>query len=239
MKAKLTINGEERVFEIGRGRNTLPFGDGETCIVYNRMWIGGPIGLELHCGGHVTSVYEEAPRFSGEIEVSMVEDGIASFDGEWTTCPKCSDLVEKNRWDGLRHTPQYKKCSDGGKICWSCACWISKRYTYHDLDTFHREPRKMIIVDGCVYSFLEKDILQPGQKARSEWGKGFGGREFVIYLKDEGRMVRTNNLWQGGDVPKWDRENWPDNAEFVKGHGGVNTLLAIPEAKVKSKKKET
>lgn len=42
---------------------------------------------------------------------------------------------------------------------------------------------------------------------------GFGGKEFII-KRNDGTIIRTNNLWHNGTVPA--NRNVEDNAVFIK-----------------------
>lgn len=43
---------------------------------------------------------------------------------------------------------------------------------------------------------------------------GHGGRLFTIKFND-GRIIKTNNLWCQGDIPKEYQKDLPNNAEFI------------------------
>ena len=44
--------------------------------------------------------------------------------------------------------------------------------------------------------------------------KGFSGRKFKIQMND-GKVIETDNLWCGGDIPDSHRDRMPDNAKFM------------------------
>lgn len=52
-------------------------------------------------------------------------------------------------------------------------------------------------------------------KKGNGWGLGYGGRLFNIKSHKDGKIISTNNLWNGGDIPKHFWDKIPDNAEFV------------------------
>lgn len=62
-----------------------------------------------------------------------------------------------------------------------------------------------IIVDGKCYH-------DAGRKPNGTKWLGFGGSEFTIEMND-GRIIKTNNLWHNGEVPK--ERNVKDNARFI------------------------
>lgn len=62
-----------------------------------------------------------------------------------------------------------------------------------------------IIVDGTCYH-------DGGRQPDGTQWLCFGGSEFTIEMND-GRIIKTNNLWYNGEVPK--ERNVKDNAKFI------------------------
>jgi hypothetical protein len=46
--------------------------------------------------------------------------------------------------------------------------------------------------------------------------RGFGGANFTVLFND-GRVVKTNNLWYQGDIPKAWQDSLPANATIKAG----------------------
>ena len=79
--------------------------------------------------------------------------------------------------------------------CFKCALW-----------DIRSEKKGHTIIDGGVYSI-------------GKWGDGgMAGRIFNIKYND-GREVKTNSLWFGGDIPERFIKKMPDNAVFLNGAG--------------------
>jgi hypothetical protein len=51
--------------------------------------------------------------------------------------------------------------------------------------------------------------------------KGFGGGLFLVQFND-GRRVRTNNMWCQGTIPSALRDKLPDNAVFITNEPGLH-----------------
>ena len=67
---------------------------------------------------------------------------------------------------------------------------------------------RAIIIDGECY--------HDGGNAPNEkrtYLLGHAGREFTIQFKDTGEIIKTNNLWYNGVIPK--ERNVEDNAVFL------------------------
>lgn len=86
--------------------------------------------------------------------------------------------------------------------CFTCNHWLEviERYKSGDL----------LVIDGTTYH----DAGRSSEPRRSFLG--FGGREFQIQTQD-GKIIRTNNLWCGGEIPERWRPQLPDNAKFLDG----------------------
>ena len=114
------------------------------------------------------------------------------------TCSVCDKYFEGN--------PRYFVCGknfdtsplDSKSIC-SDECY-HKHFWTEALDN------KAIIVNGECYHV--------GPENSSTVLRGFGGRKFIIQLKN-GRKITTTNLWSQGKIPEeFYRE---DNAVILKG----------------------
>ena len=100
-------------------------------------------------------------------------------------CVICGKEIERSRYFN--------------KVLCSAECHTIDFWNYHLDDD-------AIIIDGCCYH-------DGGMKAPGYMGfMGYGGRLFTIQMND-GRIIKTNNLWCNGDVPK--ERNIKDNAVFI------------------------
>lgn len=70
----------------------------------------------------------------------------------------------------------------------------------------HTLDETAVIVNGTCYHI--------GDENSPSCFRGFGGREFTIRFKKDGKIVKTTNLWHNGKVPE--SYHVEDNAEFVR-----------------------
>jgi len=92
------------------------------------------------------------------------------------------------------------------QLCFDCNYW----------DELTAKANESIRVKGTHY------MLGPNGDKPHQFN-GFGGRKFVIKMKD-GKLVETCDLWYQGRIPARFQSQLPDNAEFVEwpapiGHG--------------------
>ena len=106
-----------------------------------------------------------------------------------------------------------------GNHCHDCSFWLKKQYLGEE------DKERQAIIDGTHYMYMvtnEDEYLV---------FRGFGGREFHI-LFDDGREVRTTNLWVQGEIPQEFRPLLPDNAMFipveVPQHSEINDGSGLP-----------
>ena len=90
-----------------------------------------------------------------------------------------------------------------GNHCHDCSFWLKKQYLSEE------DKKRQTIVDGTHYMFMVSN------KDEHLVFQGFGGREFHILFQD-GRDVRTTNLWVQGKIPQEFRPLLPDNAKFIQ-----------------------
>jgi hypothetical protein len=120
---------------------------------------------------------------------------------EKVECKECGH-VEELVWDF--HTNQQLTKN---KLCFNCDFWNEKVSKAND-------PRSVRVLteNGEVdHYFIVKD--EPLSESRFA---GHGGREFTIKFND-GRIVKTRNLWCQGSVSKHFVDRLPVNAEFIRG----------------------
>lgn len=110
------------------------------------------------------------------------------------TCKYCGKVYNLN---------EYKDSSDD-YVCEECSYWEERIANKH----------KFILIDGkCYYCDLENPYIE---KQSPYLDYGFGGRMFNIRWLTTDQILKTNNLWYNGVVPKWCKQYLPDNAEFVR-----------------------
>lgn len=85
------------------------------------------------------------------------------------------------------------------QLCHTCGIWTSRL----DLNT----ATDAVFANGRMYS------IGNGRGPKSV--HGFGGAEWVITFTD-GRIVETDDLWDGGEVPEWFRDRFPTNATLER-----------------------
>lgn len=86
------------------------------------------------------------------------------------------------------------------QLCFRCNFWTN----------LHAQKSNHVFIGGNSYS-IEKDLDTGTPKHCA----GFGGREFAIRFND-GRVVKSRNLWHQGDIPAHFRERLPDTAVFAE-----------------------
>lgn len=87
--------------------------------------------------------------------------------------------------------------------CFTCAFWKDK------IETFKNNPN-WLIVDGCSYVAHE---LVDKEYAKTHF-VGHGGRMFY-FKKNDGTLIKSNNVWCQGDISEPFKELIPNNAVFL------------------------
>lgn len=72
-----------------------------------------------------------------------------------------------------------------------------------------------VVIDNTVYQIGREDI--------SKESKGFGGAVHFIKFND-GRLIKTTNLWHNGKLPEAFRSMLPNNAVFLTATEYENLL---------------
>lgn len=111
-----------------------------------------------------------------------------------------------------------KTCVDNsyiGNNCFECSYWMEK------IELPTEDENRRVIVNGQHYRI---GIDDPGPF------RGFGGREFTV-LFDDGRMVKTRNLWDQGEIPERFRRWFPDNAIFLQPDKNAKSIYSIDGGK--------
>jgi hypothetical protein len=89
-------------------------------------------------------------------------------------------------------------------ICFKCAFWEK-----HARDWESGNKNNIYFIDGSRYHDC-------GSVDKNTKGFiGHGGREFIIQNLNTKEIIKTNNLWCQGDVPKEFKNRLPDNAIFI------------------------
>ena len=110
-------------------------------------------------------------------------------------CPTCN----KEIGTGSFISSDERSMKENGE-CFECDIWRKSLEKLNNPET--------AIIDGTFYSIGDEDSKSPF--------RGFGGARFQIEFND-GRRVITTNLWCGGDISKYWRDNfYKDNARFEK-----------------------
>ena len=85
------------------------------------------------------------------------------------------------------------------QLCFNCNFWTNI------INEDKEHPEIVVIVDKNHYQ------IAPEQTPK-KW-RGFGGHLWNIVFND-GRTVKTTNLWHQGDIPEYFQSQLPDNAKF-------------------------
>jgi hypothetical protein len=126
--------------------------------------------------------------------------------------PSCSECGKP--FATLSWCKPYPELLTERNLCFRCNHYL------HDAIPNYGKPGH-VVIGSCLYSW---DVKRPMVNIRNDGHfYGHGGREFAIRLSD-GSLVRTNNLWSGGQVAARFLSRMPDNATFEAipkpvGHG--------------------
>ena len=91
------------------------------------------------------------------------------------------------------------------EFCWYCNQWLQRVADYTAPDPHH----KRAVIDTA----RGRSIYQIGTATRPSSHNGFGGTWFTI-LFDDGTVVKTCDLWSGGEVPERFHDRLPVNAKM-------------------------
>lgn len=141
---------------------------------------------------------------------AATREELVERNGILPSCRRCSRPFSTKTW-----CKPYPEVLTRENLCFSCYHWMNEAIPKYG------QPGK-VVIGRNVYSF---DPKRPMVAIRND-GQfyGHGGREFHIKLKATGEIVKTNNLWHGGQIPDRFAEEMPDNATFEQipkpiGHG--------------------
>ena len=113
-------------------------------------------------------------------------------------CSECGNKVdERNHWSLMTHNEEYGTC-----VCIDCMPWDEKARD--------KSYAKRRLITPTYEAFFIGDRDTPKQ-----W-RGFGGRKFTIVF-DDGRIVKTDNLWFDGFVPEHYRDRLQPNGRLFRG----------------------
>lgn len=116
------------------------------------------------------------------------------------------------------------KCIICGKeienSCYMNAILCSEKCFYKNYwNEIIKEKEQHVIINGVCY------MIGNSLPFNCDDCAGYGGRTFYIKYFD-GKIIKTNNLWLNGDVPKEYRDILKDEAEFyypqIENKGGVD-----------------
>jgi len=112
---------------------------------------------------------------------------------------KCQECGKREE---LHWIPEVNEALVKYQLCFKCNFWREK--------VLIKDEPRVARIDGRHY--------QVGQEHAPGYGgfRGFGGTGFTIVF-DDGRKVKTTNLWHQGTIPKHFKERLPDNAHFEYG----------------------
>ena len=111
-------------------------------------------------------------------------------------CGKEFDTDDRNSYFS---TEKGVVCSDD---CFNEYFWRGK------IDEYKKDHSKLVVIDHRCY-FIDNE-------RSTSYFRGFGGRKFVIKIKNTNEVITTTNLWFNGDIPDKYQSELIDNAEFVK-----------------------
>lgn len=111
------------------------------------------------------------------------------------SCIKCGAHVDANRY----------RCSE--EMTQRCLCFDCNFWTEH-VQRDHNEDKDVFVIANGIHYIIDE--------SPNPYFKGFGGAKFTILFND-GRVVKTDNLWVQGDIPELFRDELPDNAVLIDG----------------------
>lgn len=121
-------------------------------------------------------------------------------------CKKCGRIYSARMEAGTRA----EMLAHG--ICFSCNFW--RGYVER------KDDPKIARIGGQHY------VVNPWKGGDTRWN-GFGGRVSEIEFND-GRTVKTNDLWTQGSIPATWRDRLPDNAKFIPPAANGERSQVIP-----------
>ena len=130
------------------------------------------------------------------------------FESKEFDCIIC-DKHERNRFVEETAKKLYET-----KQCFTCNFWMEK------LELSEEDAARRVIVCGVHYFIGEEPTVTEDNDYRRQVRSGMlghGGRQFIINFND-GRIVKTVNLWCQGTIPERFRAQLPDNATFLDPH---------------------
>lgn len=94
------------------------------------------------------------------------------------------------------------------QLCFRCNFWTERLEKIGIIDD-----RMYIVVNGSMYSYNHNEPMVDKRKYRG--ALGYGGSEWWIYFPASDTRVKTNNLWDGGEIPMHFRDRIQNNATFL------------------------
>lgn len=103
-------------------------------------------------------------------------------------CVECGNLVKSNYHNNEKMIER--------NMCFGCNLWTDR------IESTKRP--NVMIVNSCMYT-LAPEFKGPGFR-------GFGGSEFTFKRLDESEVIKSKNVWFGGEIPNRFKSRIPDNA---------------------------
>lgn len=123
-------------------------------------------------------------------------EGLLQEQPKTLTCKLCGTTENLDEYNSS--APMVQNMIDN-HVCYSCAFWMQQI----------ENPRpQQEVIGGHLY------IVNPQVKRPDNAIKGMFGKEVYIRRFDES-LLKTNNIWHIGEIPKHFLEHYPDTANFL------------------------
>ena len=133
------------------------------------------------------------------------------------SCCICQSVKMMNP-DEFIHS-RIRKIMEKKKCCFTCAFWFEKLKLW-------KNDRNWLVVDGQSYHV--NPIL-----SKPTVFQGFGGHWF-FFKKNDGTLIKSNNVWCQGKIPEHFKKLIPNNAVMVteKEYNLLNKIKRMKRAKL-------
>ena len=106
-------------------------------------------------------------------------------------CVKCGR--EEHPYHYINAKDMVRRC-----MCFGCNLWTERLAL--------RNNSNFVVANGSMYTI--------GDENAKGYFRGFGGHPVTINFND-GRVVKSTNLWHGGSIPPEFKNEYPNNATLV------------------------